>query len=232
MKVIVGGCSVSDYSGTGVDRVYGEILASNIGVDYVHEGAGCGSNYRIWRNITRMVMNNEITKDDIVLIQYTNPSREEYWSSVVLSEDNRFDDHKKIELREQKYNGDIIRWKPGAHNWHKTNDFEYTFFKLKEEHFTSTEFDEERFEYNHFLFHNLMVSKNIKVAYIVPDGVMAVYNKENLHLFNKNGEIHITDDMTFLYPGEYLEDPGHFNQKGHEYVATVLEDFIKEKGWQ
>ena len=232
MKVIVGGCSVSDYSGTGVDRVYGEILANNINAEYVHHGAGCGSNYRIWRNITRMVMNNEITKDDIVLIQYTNPSREEYWSAVVLSEENRFDDHKKIELREQKYNGDIIRWKPGAYNWHKTNDFEYTFFKLKEEHFTSTEFDEERFEYNHFLFHNLMVSKNIKVAYIVPDGVMAVYNKDNLHLFNKNGEIHITDDMTFLYPGEYLEDPGHFNQKGHKYVATVLEDFIKEKGWQ
>ena len=35
MKVIVGGCSVSDYTGPTVNRVYGEILASNIGVDYV-----------------------------------------------------------------------------------------------------------------------------------------------------------------------------------------------------
>ena len=232
MKLIVGGCSVSDYTGPTVNRVYGEILASNIGVDYVHEGAGCGSNYRIWRNITRMVMNNEITKDDIVLIQYTKPSREEYWSSVVLPDAYRFDDYKKIEIREQKYNGDIIRWKPEAHNWHKTNS-EYTFFKLKEEHFTSTEFDEERFEYNHFLFHNLMVSKNIKVAYIVPGGEkLGGYNSYYVHLFNKNGEIHITDDMTFLYPGEYLQDAGHWNQKGHEYVATVLEKFIKEKGWQ
>jgi hypothetical protein len=234
MKVIVGGCSLSDYTGPTVNRVYGEILANNITAEYVHHGAGCGSNYRIWRNITRMVMNNEITKDDIVLIQYTNPSREEYWSSAVLSEAlDRFDDYKKIEIREQKYNGDIIRWKPEAHNWHKTNDSEYTFFKLKEEHFTSTEFDEERFEYNHFLFHNLMVSKNIKVAYIVPDGAwLGGYSGDNVNLFNKNGEIHITDDMTFLYPGEYLQDAGHWNQKGHEYVATVLEKFIKEKGWQ
>ena len=232
MKVIVGGCSLSDYTGPTVNRVYGEILANNINAEYVHHGAGCGSNYRIWRVITKMVMNNEIDKDDIVLIQYTNPSREEYWSSGVLP-NNRFDDYNKIELREQKYNGDIIRWKPEAYNWHKANDFEYTFFKFKQDFFTSTEFDEERFEYNHFLFHNLMVSKNIKVAYIVPDGgMLGAYNAGNIHLFNKNGEIHITDDMTFLYPGEYLEDPGHFNQKGHEYVATVLEDFIKEKGWQ
>jgi len=229
MKVIVGGCSVSDYTGPEVKKVYGEILANNINAEYIHHGAGCGSNYRIWRTITRMVMNNEIDKDDIVFIQYTDVSRQEYWSSYILSEDNRFDQYRKIELREKKYDGDIIRFKTSL-SMSKKN--EQKFFDLKQTYFTSTDFDEERFEYNHFLFHNLMTSKNIKVAYVVPDGVMAVYNKEKLHLFNKNGEIHITDDMTFLYPGEYLEDPGHFNQKGHEYVATVLEDFIKEKGWQ
>jgi enterochelin esterase-like enzyme len=99
MKVIVGGCSVSDYTGPEVKKVYGEILANNINAEYIHHGAGCGSNYRIWRTITRMVMNNEIDKDDIVFIQYTDVSRQEYWSSYILSEDNRFDQYRKIELR-------------------------------------------------------------------------------------------------------------------------------------
>jgi hypothetical protein len=228
MKVIVGGCSVSDYTGPEVKKVYGEILANNINAEYIHEGSGCGSNYRIWRTITRMVMNNEIDKDDIVFIQYTDVSRQEYWSSYILSEDNRFDQYKKIELREQKYDGDIIRFK---NSLSMSNKNEQKFFDLKQAYFTSNDFDEERFEYNHFLFHNLMVSKNIKVAYVVPDGAMAGYNQMKAHLFNKNGEIHINDDMTFYYPGEYLEDQGHFNQRGHEYVATVLEKFIKKRQW-
>ncbi len=235
MKVVVGGCSVSDYSGPDIERVYGEILAEKIGADYIHHGAGIGSNYRIWRVITKMVMNNEIDKDDIVLIQYTDITRQEYWSANIANENYRFDQYKKIEQREQKYNGDIIRWKLDAHTWHKTYDEEQKFFKLKQDFFTSSEFDEERFEYNHFLFHNLMMSRNIKVAYFVPDGdgggLMGNYSLQNIHLFNKNGEIHITDDLSFQYPGAHLGDPGHFNQRGHEYVAKVLEKFIKKKQW-
>jgi len=239
MKVIVGGCSVSDYSGADVERVYGEILAEKIGADYIHHGAGCGSNYRIWRVITKMVMNNEIDKDDIVLIQYTNVNRQEFWSShVPLNGDGdpaiwyRFDERKKIETREQKYNGDIIRFKT---NLSMPDKNEQKFFDLKQTYFTSIGFDEERFEYNHFLFHSLMISKNIKVAYFVPDSGegagMAGYSLDNIHLFNKNGEIHITDGLTFQYPGAHLRDPGHFNQRGHEYVAKVLEKFIKKKQW-
>jgi hypothetical protein len=239
MKVIVGGCSVSDYSGPDIERVYGEILAEKIGADYIHHGAGIGSNYRIWRVITKMVMNNEIDKDDIVLIQYTDITRQEYWSANIANENYRFDQYKKIEQREQKYNGDIIRWKLDAHTWHKTYDEEQKFFKLKQDFFTSSEFDEERFEYNHFLFHNLMMSRNIKVAYFVPEspinsgigGGMGAYSLDNIHLFNKNGEIHITEGMSFQYPGIHLQDMGHFNQRGHEYVAKVLEKFIKKKQW-
>ena len=47
MKLCVAGCSFSDY--TKVDKVWGEYLAEKLDVDYLHEGAGCGSNWRIWR---------------------------------------------------------------------------------------------------------------------------------------------------------------------------------------
>ena len=66
MKVVVGGCSVSDYTGLGTKQTYGEILAQNIDAEYIHHGAGMGSNYRIWRNITNLVMNNEITEDFLI----------------------------------------------------------------------------------------------------------------------------------------------------------------------
>jgi len=232
MKVVVGGCSISDYTGAEIERVYGEILAENIGADYIHHGAGCGSNYRTWRNITNLVMNNEITEDDLILVQYTEPTRQEYWSSYIESEDYRFDEHKKIELREQKYNGDIIRWKFGAHKWHKTNDAEQKFFKLKEEYFTSRRFDLERFEYNHYLFHNTIVSKNIKIAYIVMDYGIAKF----IDRFNKNEEIHIPDDMsTKVYPTSkdihLLDDGCHLNQLGHIHLATIIEKFLKKKQW-
>jgi len=234
MKVVVGGCSVSDY--TRVKRVYGEILAENIGADYIHHGAGCGSNYRTWRNVTNLVMNNEITEDDLILIQYTEPTRQEFWSSYV-------DEHRQ-HIRDSKYNGDIIRWKYGAHIWHKTafdnhQKFEQKFFKLKEEYFTSTEFDLERFEYNHYLFHNTIVSKNIKIAYVVPNGYMRGKGAEFIDRFNKSGEIHITENLTFPHSPNttfdsslyLLDDMSHFNQLGHEYVADVIETFLKKNQW-
>jgi hypothetical protein len=46
MKLCVAGCSFSDYAGD-VANVYGAILAEKLNVDYIHHGAGSGSNYRI-----------------------------------------------------------------------------------------------------------------------------------------------------------------------------------------
>ncbi len=232
MKVVVGGCSMSDYTGLGTKQTYGEILAQNIDAEYIHHGAGMGSNYRIWRNITNLVMNNEITEDDLILIQYTQPSRQEFWSGLIEDDDNkRFMGPNKQETRELKYNGDIVRWKSNM-NLYGMNNLEKKFFKLKEEYFTSTEFDLERFEYNHYLFHNTIVSKNIKIAYIVMDCGIAKF----IDRFNKNEEIHIPEDMsTKIYPTSkdihLLDDGCHLNQLGHIHLATIIEKFLKKKQW-
>ena len=231
MKVVVGGCSVSDYTGLGTKQTYGEILAQNIDAEYIHHGAGMGSNYRIWRNITNLVMNNEITEDDLILIQYTQPSRQEFWSGLIEDDDNkRFMGPNKLETRELKYNGDIVRWKSNM-NLYGMNNLEKKFFKLKESYFTSTDFDLERFEYNHYLFHNTIVSKNIKIAYVVPTGYMNGYGWLFRDRFNKSGEIHITENLTFDSSLYLLDDMSHLNQLGHEYVADVIETFLKKKQW-
>ena len=223
MKLIVGGCSVSDR--TEVDECYGEILARDIGVDYIHYGAGCGSNYRMWRKITKDIIDGNITKGDIVIIQYTQPWRDEYWSCYYKKE-NRFDRYGNIEYRDKYGTGDIIRWKPMMKG---EDDNEYKFFELKEKFFTNIEYDLERFECNHFLFHTTLINKGINVIYFVPDGKLFGYNKKYEEYFNKNGEIHLTrfyDEKN----NELLPDLAHMNAKGHEVTAKFLAHELRDRG--
>jgi len=248
MKIIVGGCSISDSfaNDPGIDVVYGKILADRLDADYVHHAVISGSNNRIWRKVTQMVMNNEITdihrmppvnevitKNDIVIIQYTAMNRQEYFSlnryTVKLSRD-------WVEPYDRDDGGEIIRYKVDSYNILNKNKYEKKFFELKEKYFTSNKFDEERFEYNHYLFHNLMMSKGIKVVYLVsPNRPLDNYSWDYRHLFNKNGELHVTlleDNDEYLRHMDGVIDHYHFSKKGHEYVAIELEKFIKEKGWR
>jgi hypothetical protein len=235
MKIAVAGCSVSDYTGEGVERVYGEILAESLNVEYIHEGAGIGSNYRMWRKITNLVMDDTITSDDLVIIQYTQTSRQEFWHSKYEERDEmRYMGCNNQLVREAAYGGDIIRWKPDIWKSLKGSIFagngadvvQTKFFQLKEEHFTSPDFDDERFKYNHYLFHNAMMQKRIKVVYVVGSGLMNGYGGVFKHLFDKNGEIHITGD--FGIEKYVLDDKAHFNQLGHEYLAKTIEKQLKE----
>jgi hypothetical protein len=226
--------------------VYGKILADRLDADYVHHAVISGSNNRIWRKVTQMVMNNEITdihrmppvnevitKNDIVIIQYTAMNRQEYFSlnryTVKLSRD-------WVEPYDRDDGGEIIRYKVDSYNILNKNKYEKKFFELKEKYFTSNKFDEERFEYNHYLFHNLMMSKGIKVVYLVsPNRPLDNYSWDYRHLFNKNGELHVTlleDNDEYLRHMDGVIDHYHFSKKGHEYVAIELEKFIKEKGWR
>lgn len=249
MKVIVGGCSISDSFAwdPGNGAVYGQILANRLGANYVHHAATAGSNNRIWRKVTQMVMNNEITdihrmppvnevitKNDIVIIQYTNLSRQEYFSlNVPKASRIPYDGSESYD----RDDGNIIRFKLDSHNIPNKNKYEKKFFELKEKYFTSNKFDEERFEYNHYLFHNLMMSKGIKVVYLVsPNRPLDNYSWDYRHLFNKNGELHVTlledNDKHLRQLDDGSIDYYHFNKKGHKYIATVLEDFIKKMGWR
>jgi hypothetical protein len=223
MKVIVGGCSVSDYTGAEVDRVYGEILSERLNAEYIHHGSGCGSNYRMWRKITNLIMNGEISDKDLIIMQYTEVVRDEFWSAEIQTrKENIYDGHGKIKLRETEHFGDIVKWKAFLYG---VSLEEKQFFRLKEKYFTSIDFDLERFSYHHYMFHNMVTSKNIKVVYIVPTGYMGGYSKNKVEHFNKNGEIHISNNLHFDDTNSQylLNDKCHFSQLGHEYVAETLE---------
>ena len=246
MKVVVGGCSVSNFweQDPSIDEVYGQILANQIGADYVHHSVDGGSNYRIWRKITQMVMNNDITdkfkmpppeevitKDDVVIIQYTQPTREEYFSIKDSNESNIQYEAEECEVDD---GGNIIRFKLDSQNIPNLNKHEKKFFDLKEKYFTSINFDKERFEYNHYLFHNLMMSKGIKVVYLVSEKRPLSYSSTYRNLFNKNGEVHCTlfeDNNEYLRHINGFVDHYHFSKKGHQYVADELKKVTEQQGW-
>jgi hypothetical protein len=246
MKVVVGGCSVSNFweQDPSIDEVYGQILANQIGADYVHHSVDGGSNYRIWRKITQMVMNNDITdkfnmpppeevitKDDVVIIQYTQPTREEYFSIKDSNESNIQYEAEECEVDD---GGNIIRFKLDSQNIPNLNKHEKKFFDLKEKYFTSINFDKERFEYHHYLFHNLMMSKGIKVVYLVSEKRPLSYSLTYRKLFNKNGEVYCTlfeDNNEYLRHIDGFIDHYHFSKKGHQYVADELKKVTEQQGW-
>jgi hypothetical protein len=248
MKVVVGGCSVSNSwnEETSIDEVYGQILANQISADYIHHSVDGGSNYRIWRKITQMVMNNDITdkynmpppeevitKDDIVIIQYTHSCREEYFSIKNQTNESIIkDESEECEVDDE---GNIIRFKLNSQDAPNLNRNEKKFFGLKQTYFTSTNFDKERFEYHHYLFHNLMIRKNIKVIYLMSaKRPLSNYSFKDRNLFNKNGEVHCVlfeDNNEYLRHIDGFIDHYHFSKKGHEYVADELKKRLEQQGW-
>lgn len=69
----VTGCSYSDY--TGVDKVYGEYAAEQLGYNYLHLARGAGSNHRGLLKVTKAVVEKKLVAGDILVFQYTDPHR-------------------------------------------------------------------------------------------------------------------------------------------------------------
>lgn len=215
-KLFVAGCSVSDY--TKVDHTYGEILSNMLNVKYVHEGSGCGSNWRIWRRIVGHIINGNLTSKDLLIVQYTTIERKEFWSFNELEHNNG-----KIKLRERFENGgDIIKFKLGIHE-HQYFSNEKHLFKLIENGFINTEYEEELFFTQNLMFQSLLKMYNIPTIFF--DFYKTVNNFELISPYDKflfNVD-EIKNNDNYLLP-----DLWHFNELGHKYVAEKLYDFINE----
>lgn len=225
MKLFVAGCSISDY--TKVSKVYGEFLAEKLGCEYVHEGAGCGSNWRIWRTITRHIMNGNLTKDDLLLVQYTGRERDEFWS--------RFDppawemaantiDHLCVTDVPQ-YGGSVIRYKVGAAVWQEGRRVK-DFFDAYEKNHLCVEFERERFLSHNFMFQNMLLMKNIRTVFVRSRRAATVPMSELFPEFRETSFIEPAGDLTMYDLSS--TDSGHMNQLGHEVFAGWLFDHINK----
>jgi hypothetical protein len=223
-KLMVVGCSFSDR--TWVTKSYGDHLAEELGREYIHNAAGCGSNNRMWRTATNAIMNNELTSDDLLIVQYTELARSEIWTA--LEQDglaNRIENERvaptgKVVVRDKfHHGGDIIRFKPGCNVW-QPFDHEMQFTQQFEEYHVSPEFCVEQALINNYNFQNMLHVQKIPTIFLQA----LSYGHE---LFDKN---HF-NFPEFRYSRDILnehnhavskDDKCHLNDAGHKWIATEL----------
>ena len=77
-KVFTFGCSLSDYMWK-VTKPYGQYVSEELNAEYIHEGAGCGSNERIFRKFFQYIREGSINTSTLVTLQFTELTRGELW---------------------------------------------------------------------------------------------------------------------------------------------------------
>lgn len=225
MKLFVAGCSVSDY--TKVSKVYGEFLAEKLGCEYVHEGAGCGSNWRIWRAITGHIMSGDLTQDDLLVVQYTGREREEFWSRFdPTAAEMRPNDIDHLCVTEvPDYGGSIIRYKAGAGEWQDQPAVK-DFFNTYEQNHLHITFERDRFQTHNYMFQNMLLTKNIRTVFIRSQRSPSVPLSDLLPEFSK---IAFTEPQTDISMYDLSSvDYDHMSQQGHEVFAGWLYDHINK----
>jgi len=218
MKLVVAGCSVSDRGNANI--CYGDALSELLNVPYIHHGSGCGSNYRIWRVITYMILNNELTSNDQLIIQYTNVSRREFWTNNWVAEDQRTNG--RVQLVEQyKDDGLLVKCKGLADTW-QTNKQTASFFKQYNEQFSSNEYDYDLFRINHYNFSNMLKANNINVLFVSMFGYCDTDTMKELSCGYPVLRVMQKD----IDPKHLHEEQGHFTDSGHRYVAQLIRDVL------
>jgi len=211
-KLFIAGCSIATKNG--MSTTYGDELAKLLDYECVHEGAGCGSNYRIWRTITNHIINGNLTSNDLLVINYTEPIREEFWSPFPIVNENM--------LNEDYYNdGKLIRFKVLANNYQKYKE-EQQFFKLFEENFLNWEYQLDKFNVYHFNFQHMLKNHKIKTIFIKSNRIFAEWDGN------------IFDEFKPLYIDTTIDDKStcisendcHFSDYGHKLMAKNLYNHI------
>jgi hypothetical protein len=229
MKLFVGGCSFSatcdGHDGRG--DLYGDYLSKSIGATFVNVSAPCGSNKRIWRNITNYIMNGELTSDDILIIQYTDKARTEFFSNYKLQSVQSNMINKSVSNSEDYYDGRILKFKfnipKESHDWTKE---ENNFTQLYEDYFIGNEYMDEDFKFTNYMFQTMLKKHNIKIVFL-----KSLYFQETEKIIPEF-QPNILDicDITDSYPKHRSNgnDRTHLSKEGHRYLANLLEEHIKK----
>jgi len=203
MKLWVFGCSASDR--TEVEYCYGDYLSELLGAEYKHYAAGCGSNDRIFRILPNLIKNNQIASDDVVVIQYTEETRTEFYSRL----------YSNLPLRDSYDNGQILRYKAGSHSW-QPNKAERKFFRMYEKYFLDDAFACEKFSAHNYALQCALAASNINVWFLNIHGYTPP-SFETLDIFsNKCIKVSKQECKNLFF------DDGHFDLEGHKTIAKKI----------
>ena len=233
MKLFVVGCSFSDYQFgkySPEDSTYGYNLKELLKVPYIHHASGIGSNFRMWRKIYNEINTGNLTSKDILIVQYTDITRNEFFSNYILSKEVKSgfiesykNDEAQKQITEPYYDGRIIKYKHREEDELDKIKFtkeERNFLKLFQNFFISKEFSKEQFDYHHFMFQNMLAFLKIKTVFLLTnylheehvDFIDSFYiSKFNIEKFTQTPEYRRTKN-----------DRGHLSQLGHEVLSNNL----------
>ncbi len=220
MNLVVAGCSISDRGGATI--CYGDALSEMLNMSYIHHGSGAGSNDRIWRIITKMVMENKLTSNDQLIVQYTGVNRREFWTcnnperyiAKVNNQVRLVDDYEPF--------GYLVKYKNGAHNWQR-HKYTKAFFKQYEEEFCNEDYNNECFAYNHYNFSNMLKQNNIKTLFVRLLG----FGNDDVEKYSCGFPV-LYVNRKMCDPSYLQEDQGHFTDDGHRWVASIIKEKLCE----
>jgi hypothetical protein len=226
MKLAVFGCSFADYLPQN-KTVWGRELAQLMGIDYLHQGAGAGSNWRIWRELATRVITGDILPNDIVIVQYTDLSRREFWSSKSARNPDQPPAHSNRDP--WPGGGDLLRYKALSWTW-QDHRSEREFFKKYEENHCSEDYDRVWFELQHLQLQLLLREYGIRCIFLdarqTPLRPLTVIAPFDQWLWLEPEEFDRRTDLEYK-PGDHT----HFSDQGHRELAALLYQHIRSLGW-
>ena len=206
LTLAVGGCSFSDYR---YDmHPYGRQVAEHFDYKYFHAAACAGSNHRIWRVLTRAIIDKQLSQGDIILLQYTILDRREVWSPDTTRYHSPYE-----ELDDYWRNGKLFRLT--AHSEEYSANIHEKQYSQLHNRFTNYDYNKEIFETQHAAFAALCKLNGIKII-----NVNTQYDSDH-RITGVNLESILNDVLLRM-------DSGHMNQAGHTKAATRIIDYLSQ----
>lgn len=227
------GCSFTDYTGR-PPATFNQIVADRLGIDYLDLSAGAGSNERWWRILLSGIREGKVSKDDLLVLQYTNIHRKELVTNLVetppVAPDPWTPDRKKPkpnnntkQIRE-KYTDlfSTIKW---MHNSFISNDNKKlnSYYKMLQDHCWCPEYQVEKWRNQHLALQYILADYNVIYLYT---GYLGDIKWEEFLSSTNNQATIIRFTQNCIQNNEWCllppHDCAHINYKGHQAVAETI----------
>ena len=246
-KLVGCGCSFSDYCGNPT-FTFNAYAADQLGIPYLDLTAGASSNLRWTRILTSEIRKGNITKDDLIVLQFTNPGRTEFVTDVARNYTNwgfptwnaitnpKYDTsvHQAGKPLDEMYNDKfwLLRHMPQSGNWADNKILE-DWHKAYMKYFYCEEYSKELFLNQIFSLQHILKEFNVIYIYtgyinhdIKLEPFIEMLNNntcviEAMSMVNKE----ITPDMKYCLAPPH--DCAHINLAGHEVIGRTIVDLVE-----
>lgn len=221
MKVCVAGCSVSDrYE---IKDCYGDFVSRLLEAEYLHLAASSGSNERTWRLVTDCITKGLLTKEDLLIVQYTEVTRTEFW----YEQDIRIP-HSEPSCDQ----GSVIKFKINHDNKRSSTELaskEITrFYQMYRQHFLNKNFEQEKFRLRHSQFQCMLLHYDIATVFIdssrIHPGDYEIATTGRISRFRDSTNEILENNLS-------SHDLCHFSQEGARLMADQLVEHIRSLSW-